>query len=276
MTDMPVMLVLLVTCSGTLAFALLGVIAVRRLLHRHIGDGHNDVLSAIFQAGGTIYAVFLAFLVVVVWQSYDAAHANIAEEASLLATLYRGSTAMEPASGETLRSLIRQYTHAVITDEWPVQARYGGTSNKARAAGLDMFRIFGSMPPQARQNDSVIDQVALTLIAQVQSDRNKRTLEAGESISSVIWSAAIVNGVFVVIMSFFLYADRGWPQIVMCSILAIMIATMLCVVFILQRPFGRLLPLDPKPFIHSLEVYDSVDEALKAAHAGGDAPANLR
>jgi hypothetical protein len=206
--------------------------------------------------------VFLAFLVITVWSDHDDARNNVAEEASLLGTLYRGSVAMEPESGAKLRALIREYTHAVITDEWPVQAQSGGTSEKARAAGLGMFRLFGSVSPATRQNDMSIQQTLLGLIAQMQADRNKRTLEAQEQISPLIWSVAVANGLLVVLMSFFLYPDRDWPHVVMSAMLAAMIAMLLCVTWILEQPFRGLLPMTPHAFEHSLEVYDSVDRTL--------------
>ena len=74
------------------------------------------------------HAVFLAFLTVAVWQSYDAARANVAEEASALATLYRASTGMDLRAGTELRRLLRAYTGAVIEDEWAIQAETEGAS----------------------------------------------------------------------------------------------------------------------------------------------------
>jgi len=255
----PILFLLVMTCAGAIAFTLLGVTGIRHVVGQGLGTGHNEVQSAIFQSGGTIYAVFLAFLVVTVWESHEAAHANVAEEASLLSTLYRGSEAMEPVSGGQLRGLIRTYTHAVIDDEWTLQAEGRGASEAARTAGVGMFRVFGAMPLAARQNDAAIDSIELGIIAQLQADRNKRTLESEESISPVIWMAAVANGVFVVVMSCFLYADRDWPHLVMSGILATMIAMLLSVIFILDHPFGGLLPLTPDAFQHSLGVYDSVD-----------------
>ena len=255
----PILLLLIMTCAGALAFTLLGLSGVRQLVAHGVASDHNEAPSAIFQAGGTIYAVFLAFLVVTVWESHEAAHANVSEEASLLSTLYRGSSAMEPQSGGRLRTQVRAYTRAVIDDEWALQSQGRGASEAARAASLGLFRVFAALSPSARQEDSAIDNVQLGLIAQVQADRNKRTLASEESISPVIWMAAVANGVFVVVMSFFLYADRDWPHIVMSGILATMIAMLLSVIFILDHPFSGLLSLPPDAFRHSLGVYDSVD-----------------
>jgi hypothetical protein len=262
---MALLVTLLLVCAAALAFTYLGVTTVRRVVRHGIGDGHNDVSAAIFGVGGTIYAVFLAFLVITVWADHDNAKNNVADEASLLGTMYRASTAMEPQSGARLRGLIRVYTHEVIEEEWPVQAQSGGTSEKAREAGLNMFRLFGEIPAATRQTDMSIQQTMLGLIAQMQADRNKRTLEAQEKVSPLIWAVALANGLVVIVMSFFLYPDRDWPHVVMSAMLAAMIAMLVCVTWILEQPFRGLLPLRAHPFEHSLEVYDSVDRMLLPA-----------
>lgn len=245
---------------GAVVLAALGVMLARRLVHRHVAEGHNDVLVPIFLTAGTIYAVFLAFLVVAVWESYDAAHANVAEEASTLATLYRASTGMEPASGAQMRRLIRGYTEAVVKDEWSIQAATGGASPKARTAALGMYRLFGGLPAGVRQSDAAIDQAALQLVSQIQTDRNRRTLEAGESLPDIMWLASIGSGVVVLVLSLLLYMDRSWPQVLATSLMAGLFAMLLGVTFVLSRPFVGPMALQPDSFEHSLGVYDSVDK----------------
>jgi hypothetical protein len=239
--------------------SLIGVALMRRVVKRGMGHGHNEMSAAIFTVGGTIYAVFLAFLVVSSWEAHDSADANVAEEASLLCTLYRGSAAMEPQSGAKLRLLIRRYTQAVISDEWPVQALNGGAAESARRAGLGMFRVFGAMPLQARQSDAVIDRAELDVIDRIQSDRNRRTLQAEQRLSPLMWWTALINGALVILMSFFLYPDRDWPHVVMSGLLSAMVLMLLLVVWIFAKPFGGPLPLGPEAFAHSLLVYDWVD-----------------
>lgn len=256
------LLELLILAAAALAFSVVGVSLARRLVRGGPGEGHNDVSAAIFGVGGTIYAVFLAFLVITIWAAHDNAKNNVAEEASALGTLYRATTAMEPEAGGPMRRAIREYTHAVIEDEWPVQAEKGGASERARAAGLDMFRVFAAIPPATRQSNLATEQLVLGLIAQIQADRNKRTLQAQEMISPLIWIVALVEGLLVIVMSFFLYPDRDWPHVVMSSMLAAMIAMMIYVVYIFQQPFRSVLPLTPEAFVHSLDVYDSVDRAI--------------
>jgi hypothetical protein len=142
---MNIVLLIFLATVGTSAFATVGVWLGRRLMRGRVAEGHHEVLVALFLTSATLHAVFLAFLVIIVWQSYDAARANVAEEASALATLYRASSAMESGTGnrDHLRKLIRDYTEAVIHDEWAIQAETGGASPKARAWGIAIYRLFG-------------------------------------------------------------------------------------------------------------------------------------
>jgi hypothetical protein len=250
----------LLAVIGAAIVAALGVLGARRLVRPHVAEGHNDVLVPIFLTAGTIYAVFLAFLVVAVWESYDSAHANVAEEASTLATVYRASTAMDKASGDEMHKLVREYTEAVIQDEWSTQAASGGASPKARTAALEMYRMFGRQTPQVRQSDAVIDQQVLQLVSQMQTDRNRRTLEAGESLSPIMWIASIGGGVLVIVLCCFLFMDRAWPHMTAAAVMAGLFAMLLAVTAVLSRPFVGPMALQPDAFEHSLSVYDSVDK----------------
>jgi ABC-type multidrug transport system fused ATPase/permease subunit len=154
---------------------------------------------------------------------------------------------MEPVSGTRLRGLIRDYTRLVVTDEWPIQARTGAASEKARAAGLEMFRTFGAIRAATRQADAAIDQLQLNLIAQVQADRNRRTLQAQEFVSPVIWAVALANGLLVIIMSFFLYPDRDWPHVIMSAMLAAMVAMLIYVVSSFSSRSAGCCPCRPTP-----------------------------
>jgi hypothetical protein len=251
-------LIILATFGAT-AFATTGVWLGRRLLLRRRTGGHHEVLVALFQTGGTLHAVFLAFLVVAVWQSYDAARANVADEASALATLYRASTGMESSVGRELRKLLREYAETVIQDEWAIQAETGGASSTARATSLATYRLFGREDPAVKQEDAAINAAALEIISQIQSDRNKRTLQAQQSLPMIIWLAAIGSGMIVQSMSFLLFSEHVTLQMIFTSIIASTIALLLCITFVLSRPFFGPMALQPEPFNHSIEVFDAVD-----------------
>jgi hypothetical protein len=253
------LLIVFLAVVAAIVFSTAGVWLGRTLLRGRVAGGHHEVLVALFQTAGTLHAVFLAFLVVAVWQSYDGARANVAEEASALATLYRASAGMQAEMANALRKVVRDYVRAVIQDEWTIQAETAGASPKARAASLDLYRLFGREDSATKQSDAAIDGAALEIISQIQSDRNKRTLEAGASLPAIIWFAALGSGAIVLSMSFFLFMEQAAPQMIVTSIMASTIVLLLCITFVLSRPFVGPMALQPDPFAHSLDVFDSVD-----------------
>src|SRR5690242_20318511 len=100
--------------GGAVLFAVVGVLLGRKLMHRHVREGHNDVLVPLFLTVGVIYAVLLGFTVVAEWEIYGSARANTAEEAALLVPLYRQTRVMDEEKGNEMRRLIRAYAEHVV------------------------------------------------------------------------------------------------------------------------------------------------------------------
>ena len=147
----------------------------------------------------------------------------------------------------------------MIEDEWAIQAETGGASPKARAASLSMYRLLGQEDPEVRQNDAIINGAVVQLISEIQSDRNKRTLAAEQSLPTIIWFAAIGSGAIVLSMSFLLFSEQVALQMILTSVIADTIALLLCITFVLSHPFFGPMALQPDPFKHSLEVFEAVD-----------------
>jgi len=100
--------------GGFVLYGAMGTIVVRKLIHRHIAEGHNDVLVPLFLTAGVIYAVLLGFMVVGEWESYDAARANAGEEAAVLVPLYRQTTVMDAHGRDEMRKVLREYAEHVV------------------------------------------------------------------------------------------------------------------------------------------------------------------
>jgi uncharacterized membrane protein len=68
--------------------AVVGLVLVQRLVPSSLREEHNDVAGFIFAVVGVMYAVLLAFVVIVVWQDYEAAKGTVESEANELAGVY--------------------------------------------------------------------------------------------------------------------------------------------------------------------------------------------
>ena len=231
--------------------------STRRLIRTRRREGHNDVLIPLFLTAGTLYAVLLAFIVIAVWQSYEVAKDNVAEEASTLATMYRQTAGMPTSERTAMRTIIRNYTEAVVKDEWPVQAANGGASPKARAWVVTLYRKFGQLKPSVAT--SPISLEFLHAFSTVIADRNRRTLQANEELPAILWAGLIIGAVIVVVMSFFPYMESAGAHALMSGLMTLLILTLLGIILLFNQPFKEPMAISAEPFEHSLAVYDSVD-----------------
>src|SRR3984957_15656746 len=184
---------------GPVVFAVLGVLISRKILHGKVVEGHNDVCVPIFLNAGVLFAVLLGFMVVAVWESYDAAKDTAATEAAALVPLYRSTEALPKETGDKMRELARNYTEAVIQDEGAKQA-VGQPSEEARHAAGMFFKAFGdgTINAQIKKDYPFICTELMHSINEVTTDRNKRGIQASESVPVVMWFA-IVGGAMVII-----------------------------------------------------------------------------
>src|SRR3954470_24635243 len=98
--------------------ALLGYAGVERRWARGTRQQHNDVAGFIYAVLGVIYAVLLAYVVIVVWQDFSAAHLTTQQEANLVADLYGLADQLPAPYDARVRELARAYARSVIDDEW--------------------------------------------------------------------------------------------------------------------------------------------------------------
>lgn len=244
----------------SVAFATGGVLLGRRLVRKHISGFHNDVMISLFASASVVYAVLLGFLVVAVWESYDNAHRNVAQEAATLVPLYRLTYGMEATHGQELRVLIRDYARAVVADEWPILTTTRAGSNKARRAIGEMDRQFARMDPATKIADAQVDTEFLRTKSQIVADRNMRLLEASDTIPWVMWLGAVGGGAIIMVMSFLIYMERVWPHVIMANLFAGLIGLLLFIMAVLSTPFSGPLALGPEAFASALIVLDDVDK----------------
>jgi len=245
--------------GGWTAFSAAGVLIGHRLIHKNVAAFHNEVMISLFTAAGVVYAVLLGFLVVVVWEAYDGAHRNLADEAATLVPLYRLTYGMQATEGAQFRALVRNYARAVVEDEWPTLGVSPNGSDKARHAIGSIDRVFARIDPRIKLADQQVDTEFLRTKSKIVADRNTRLLDASDTVPWVMWLGAVGGGIIVTVMSFFIYMERPWPHVIMASLMGSLIGLLLFIMTVLSRPFTGALKLGPEHFQFAVQVLDDVD-----------------
>ena len=249
----------LLIVGGTLLFAMCALTVARQFIRARTGAFHNEVVIALYGGASVMYAVLLGFMVVVIWQAYDTAHRNVADEAANLVSLYRLTYGLEAKEGVQIRGLVRGYTKAVIFDEWPTFGTSAAGSNKARKILGDIDRLFGTMDSQVQAADSQVDAEILRTKSLVVSERNIRLIQASDSTPWVIWLGAFGGAAIIIAMSCFIDMERAMPHYLMTGMMSSLIGLLLFIVVSLSQPFTGALPLSTKHFRQALAIMDDVD-----------------
>jgi hypothetical protein len=245
---------------GPAVFAMVGVWISRKVLHGKVVEGHNDVCVPIFLNAGVLFAVLLGFMVVAVWESYDAAKDVAATEAAALVPLYRSTEALPKEPGDKMRELTRNYTEAVIKDEWAKQA-VGQPSEEARHAAGMFFKAFGdgTIDAQIKKDYPFICTEIMHSINEVTTERNKRAIAASESVPVIMWFAILGSALVIVGMSFVIYMERPLPHFLMAGMMAALIGVLLYACVLLAHPFKGPIAVSPEAFEKTMAVFDDVD-----------------
>jgi hypothetical protein len=235
---------LLIVVLPTLAVVV--QLGIRRTWPSLAEGEHNDVAGFIIAVVGVIYAVLLAFVVIVSWEKFVSAEGVVGEEASALRSIYRESTAFPLELREQLNDDVRRYATAVIEQEWPAMAD-GHAGDPAVARVLDEMMVHLASLPATTPTQQEFVGAEVERLNDLVSARSQRLDFVDQGVSSVLWIALVV-GAFVTVGFAMLFGLRSAAlHIVMTASLAVTIGVLLFVAVVMDRPFGGGVTVEPRP-----------------------------
>ncbi len=198
----------------------------------------SDRAAGVFAVAGTSFAVLLAFVIFLSFESYDRAREAASVEAVAASQMFRTAALFAPTGRRKVRGELLCYARAVIDDEWSTM-RDGHKSPRvdawlARLEGtIDALPVHGDKQHIAYEH--WFDQAA-----ERREGRRGRLAEAAPFVPSLVWVALLLGGCLVVGYMCF-YADAGEHPVVqammMTTIAAIVVVGVLVVRF-LDRPYN--------------------------------------
>jgi hypothetical protein len=228
-----------------------------RTLTKPVSEGHNGSLSPFLTCVGLVYGALLGFTIVVAWEQFSSAEANVSNEASTLTTMYRQTVGMPVPEQTQMRELLRNYAKAVEGPEWQNAIRAGTGTEGARDALNDMYRVLGGEQSSAASNP--ISQKFLDQLTTLASERNQRILDSKPRIPGLLWTGLIFGGVVLLGLGGFMRLGSARGHLVLLSAVALLLGLLLFIVYWLDHPFGNQLGVTSAPFEQSLSVFDSID-----------------
>jgi hypothetical protein len=221
-----------------------GLTLVQRLVSPGLRQEHNDVAGFIYAVLGVAYAVLLAFVVIAVWEQYQAARDTTDREANELAEIYWLAYQLPESEGRQVQELAQSYARVVVEEEWPLME--DGQFSPQAWALVDEIRQRVGQFEVSTSNEQVLQDQGLTRVHDLADARRLRLLETHEDIPTILWVVLLSGGVITIGFTYLFGLENTWAHRLMVGALAAVIALVLFTIYSLDNPFAGDVRLHPE------------------------------
>jgi Ni/Fe-hydrogenase subunit HybB-like protein len=231
---------------GALLASGLSVYLVHRYWAHEKRREHTVVAGFIFAGVAVLYAVLLAFVVILGWETLNSAHATTYTEADQLSNIYWIARSLPAPQGPAIEDLTLKYAHTVIDREWPLMNE-GKTSPEAQRLltqiRADVFRF----SPRTRQQQVLYEQ-AVVSVNGLTAARRDRVDAMTEEVPEPIWVALIAGAVITIGFCLLFGLKNLTVHIGMVMAIAALITISLILIKDMQYPFAGNPRVGPEAF----------------------------
>jgi hypothetical protein len=213
---------------------------------------NNEIAGFKFATVGVIYAVLLAFSVIVVWEKFNNAEVAVAEEAAAAAALFHYTEGKEPEA-LAVRIAITNYLKAAIDKDWPAMALESESREVTHA--LDHLYAAALALNQSATRDTADMSEVFRQIDGVTSARRVRLHLATGLVPSVIWIALFMGALLTVGFTLFFGSENLLAQVSMTGVLSLLVTMGLVVIVSIDHPFTGPVYIHPEPLAAVLEEF---------------------
>jgi hypothetical protein len=233
--------------------AMAGPAIVRRWVRLDTLSVNNDVAGFKFAVVGVLYAVLLAFAVILVWQHFSEAEANVVREAGAAATIYRLSDGLQGEAPPAVRKNLTTYLQIAIAEEWPTMEK--GRESAAVTRALDSVYVAALRYEPMDQHGTAILSAILSQLDVVTEARRARLLKASGIVPPIVWVVLCLGAMITVGFTFFFGTRNLRAQSLMTGALALLVSSSLLVVVAIDHPFSGSVKVGPEALVEVLQDF---------------------
>jgi hypothetical protein len=231
--------------------SVIGLIAFRNMVDIDAIRGSGDAIGSYLQVLGGIYAVLLAFVVIVVWGQFNDARGFVHREANALVDLHRTSSGLPEGAREVIQHGLRDYLAAVLADEWKAMSR--GDHEITDKIGQRLDRVWSAIHTCMPLNECqhTVYAEVLARFNDLSETRTNR-LSAATAKIPIAMSVLLYTGAVIMIGSMYLMPfEKFWLHAVVTAALAGATAHILYLIHDLDDAFAGDYQVDKDPFVRA-------------------------
>jgi hypothetical protein len=192
--------------------------------------------SAVFAMVGTAFAVLLAFVVLVAFQSYSRAKAGAESEAVAVTELFRTSAFFPPAQRDALQAQTVCYARAAVS-EWTAM-RDGRRSTAVDLWAARLREASGRLELRTVREQAAFRQLLEQRDQRIEG-RRERLSEADPVVTAPVWLVLLLGGGVTVLLVLIFTDPRENPLVQAAAMAAVatMVVSGLLLVWYLDQPY---------------------------------------
>jgi hypothetical protein len=256
LTTLPLWLSALLIVALPTAIAMVGPFVVRRFVRFERLRTNNEVAGFKFATVGVLYAVLLAFAIIVVWEKFNDSENVVAKEAGAAATIYRLSDGLSAERRSALRGALNAYLSAAIGKDWPAMER--GTLDPGVTSALSNIYVTLLNGRTGAGPDTVLMTEILRQLDEISAARRARFVTADGNVPAILWFVLFGGAVVTVGFTFFFGTPNLRAQALMTGALAALVFSALLTVIVIDHPFAGSVKVEPEALVHVLEDFGGV------------------
>lgn len=249
------MFFILVAILGiTLFFAM----RIRRSVPKHVLQGNNEAAVVYMTIIGVIYGVFLAFVILALWERRTKAEDHVEAESAQLYVLFRLAREFPAPLGTQLVQEILAYNKEIVESEWPHMVKLELEQLQRRSSILDQIweKTMSFRPTSAAEQ--ILYEQALEAGEKVYVARRMRLLDAENGLGHFMWATIILGGLTTIVPTLFLHVEHFSFLVVAKTCMVVLLMLTAYTIYDLQRPFRGSWPVDSKPYTFIQERMEHV------------------
>jgi hypothetical protein len=247
---LPLPVLALLVVGLPILLAVVGLLLVRSCVPHPQLRPHHDVAGYIYSGLAVLYAVLLAFFVVIVWQQFNTTEMRVHKEADELSNLFRQAQGFPIPMQQAILDAVRSYARAVIEEEWPAMA-WGHESPLAWQAYNNLWQAIRTLEPRtpAETNWHATMLQSLTALSDCRRDR---LADSRAVLPLVLWVVLLSGGVINLGYTYLFGVRSLTVHLIITAALTAMTTLLLLVILILDHPFAGSFRVESEPFVQVL------------------------
>jgi len=229
-----------------------GLLIIRKLYPHYKCKLHNDIAGFIFATLGVIYAVLLAFIVVITWQDFDKAQDVTVNEANCIAALYRDATPFPAEFRAELKNKLTNYVRDIINEEWQMMGT-GQRSASVQNIQEELWKLYGGFQPK-NETQKIFLAESVKKLNQAAEMRRQRIVYASTGINPLLYFVLFAGSFITIAFTMLFGTENIIPHLIMVSLLAALIAITLFTVMAMDYPFTGDISITPDVFKNILST----------------------